>query len=167
MKLLTDEIRHRLPPLYANEHEPDPLVQVKFFTPWTGWTWYAIEFDGDDTLFGLVEGLDAELGYFSLSELESVRGPGGLRIQRDMYFQPTPLSNLTSVLPATEAPANAVNVPRPVPTEVADALRRILDRFMADEAADYMETSPLEDSEGHIYHALRTVARWLKHYTPA
>lgn len=95
MKLLTDEIRHRLPPLYANEHEPDPLVQVKFFTPWTGWTWYATEFDGDDTFFGLVEGLETELGYFSLSELESARGPGGLRIERDMYFEPTPLSQFT------------------------------------------------------------------------
>ena len=67
---------------------------MKFFTPWTSWTWYGLEFDGDDIFFGLVDGLECELGYFSISELESIRGPGGLRIERDLYFKPTPLKKL-------------------------------------------------------------------------
>lgn len=92
MKLLTQEIRTQLPSLYAREHTPDPLVVVKFFTPWTSWTWYAIEFDGEDTFFGLVDGFDCELGYFSLRELQDVRGPGELRIERDLHFKPIPLS---------------------------------------------------------------------------
>ena len=87
-------MRRRLPPLAATEHDSDPIAQVKFFTPWTSWTWYATEFDGVDTLFGLVEGLVSELGYFSLSELEAVRGPAGLEIERDLYFEPTRLSEL-------------------------------------------------------------------------
>jgi len=94
MKLLTNELRRKLPPLYAAEHEEDPLVICKFFTPDSSWTWYAIEFDGDDTFFGFVEGLENELGYFSLSELESVRGPLGLPIERDLYFPPCRLSQV-------------------------------------------------------------------------
>ena len=42
-------------------------------------------------LFGLVYGLEKELGYFSLNELESVRGPLGLGIERDKSFKPKPL----------------------------------------------------------------------------
>ncbi len=94
MKLMTNEIRQRMPALYSAERDPDPMVQVKFFTPWTSWTWYAIEFDGQDLFFGLVDGLETELGYFSLSELESVRGPAGLRIERDLHFRPVPLSEV-------------------------------------------------------------------------
>src|SRR5687768_9948832 len=94
MKLLTDELRQQLPPLYSQEHEPDPLVICKFFTPWSSWTWYAIEFDGEDIFFGWVEGLDTELGYFSLSELEEVRGPAGLDIERDVNFVPCRLSEI-------------------------------------------------------------------------
>jgi hypothetical protein len=94
MQLLTNELRRKLPPLYASEHEQDPQVICKFFTPDSRWTWYAVEFDGDDTFFGWVEGLENELGYFSLSELESVRGPLGLPIERDLYFEPCRLSQV-------------------------------------------------------------------------
>lgn len=97
MKLLTKELRKKLPPLYANEHVADPLAVVKFFTPTSNWTWYATEGspEGDDfVFFGLVEGHETELGYFSLKELESVKGPFGLGIERDLFFKPTPLSKL-------------------------------------------------------------------------
>ncbi|AOQ24551.1 hypothetical protein MTAT_18940 [Moorella thermoacetica] len=94
MKLLTEELRKTIPPLYSTEHEDDPLVRVKFFTPDSNWTWYVLEFDGEDTFFGLVEGFETELGYFSLSELESTRGPLGLPIERDLYFNPVPLSKI-------------------------------------------------------------------------
>lgn len=94
MKLLTDEIRATLPPLYSTVNEPDPIVHVKFFTPWSNWTWYVTEFDGEDIFFGYVVGFDSELGYFSLSELESIKGPYGLKIERDLYFTPKPLSEV-------------------------------------------------------------------------
>jgi len=97
MKLLNDAIRHRLPAIYATQNDPDPIIQVKFFAPWTDWTWYVTEFDGDDLLFGIVDGFETEWGYSSLAELEAIRGPGGLCIERDLYFDPTPLSALPSL----------------------------------------------------------------------
>lgn len=96
MMLMTKELRAALPPLSSTEHESDPIARVKFFTPWSDWTWFGLEFDGEDTFFGLVDGFESELGYFSLTELEEARGPCGLRIERDLYFQPTPLSELQS-----------------------------------------------------------------------
>lgn len=93
MKLLTKEILARLPKLYSQENNPDPLVQVKFFTPWSNWTWYATEYNPEERLFfGYVVGQEKELGYWSLDELEEVKGPFGLKIERDIHFKPTPLS---------------------------------------------------------------------------
>jgi len=83
---------NRLPPLYSTKDQSDPLIQLKFFTPDSNWSWYAIEFDGDDLFFVLVIGFEAELGYFRLSELQNVRGPLGLPIERDLLFSPIPLS---------------------------------------------------------------------------
>jgi hypothetical protein len=93
--LLDQESRDRLPDLYNGEEQGmNAKAQVKFFTPDSGWTWYASEFDGDDTFFGLVIGHEVELGYFSLSELEQVRGPLGLPIERDLHFKPKTLQEL-------------------------------------------------------------------------
>jgi hypothetical protein len=94
MKLLTKANLTTLPALYANENNPEPVAVVKFFTPWSNWTWYAQEFDGKDTFFGLVDGFEKELGYFSLSELESLTGPFGLKVERDRYFTPTKIKDL-------------------------------------------------------------------------
>jgi len=84
----------RLPKLGETENDKDPLIQVKFFYPDFGWTWYGIEFDGEDLFFGLVQGYEKELGYFQLSELMANRGKWGMEIERDFYFLPTPLSTL-------------------------------------------------------------------------
>ncbi len=46
--------------------------------------------------FGLVCGQVEELGYFSLGELRAVRGPLGLRIERDLWWRPAPLSQVRS-----------------------------------------------------------------------
>ena len=95
MELLPDELRAVLPPIYHNEPMGDQAyAPLKFFTPAGSWTWYASEYDGDDTFFGLVSGLELEYGYFSLSELEGVRGPLGLPIERDVYFVPKPLQEI-------------------------------------------------------------------------
>jgi len=52
----------------------DFMDQFKFLPPDNNWTWYASEFDGEDLFFGLVSGFEVELGYFSLKELQQVRG---------------------------------------------------------------------------------------------
>jgi hypothetical protein len=95
MKLLTKEIRRRLPPLGGQDGKGGQAVAyVKFFTPDSSWTWYATEFDGEDTFFGLVDGHFKELGDFSLSELQSARGPMGLAIERDMHWTPKTLAEI-------------------------------------------------------------------------
>jgi hypothetical protein len=94
MKLLTKALRKKLPPLYATEKDPDPVVICKFFTPDAQWTWYMIEFDGKDTFFGYVDRLYPELGYFSLSEVKSIRGSLGLPVERDRWFKPCRLSEV-------------------------------------------------------------------------
>ena len=94
MKLLTAELKKQLPPLYATEKANDPCVICKWFTPDSSFTWYVLEFDGEDLYFGLVDGFEIELGYFSLSEIASLRGPLGLRVERDLFFTPTPLSEI-------------------------------------------------------------------------
>ena len=94
MQLLTQALKKQLPPLYSQENEEDPMVYVKFFCPWNQWTWFGYEFDQEDTFFGYVRGDENELGTFSLSELENVRGPGGCTIERDHWFSPTRLSTI-------------------------------------------------------------------------
>jgi len=96
MQLLTKEIIKKLPAMRETEGQgEEAIAQVKFFTPDSNWTWYGVEYDAEQRLFyGLVDGFDRELGYFSLDELESVRGPFGLKIERDRFFDPTPLMNL-------------------------------------------------------------------------
>jgi hypothetical protein len=93
MKLLPDDVAKRLPPLYSQEEQGDNAIAVvKFFTPWTYWMWYASEYDPEKRLcFGVVVGQEREFGYFSLDEIEEIRGPGGLTIERDLYWKPKPL----------------------------------------------------------------------------
>jgi hypothetical protein len=105
MQLLTNSLRKQLPPLYSQEALGfNALARVKFFTPDSNWSWYASEFDGKDTFFGLVDGFELELGYFSLSELKQVRGNFGLPIERESYFKPTPLQIIYDHLKAERKP---------------------------------------------------------------
>ncbi len=92
--LMPAELKASIPALYSQEEVKDPIVRAKYFTPWSNWTWYVLEYDGEDLCFGLVDGFERELGYFSLSELSAIRGPRGLRIERDLYFDMTPLSTV-------------------------------------------------------------------------
>ena len=93
MKLLTKELEKKLPKLYATENvkPEDKVVVVKFFHPFSSWTWYAVEYDPIEQLFfGLMDGFEREWGYFSLSELQSNN------IERDMYFDPKKISELNN-----------------------------------------------------------------------
>jgi hypothetical protein len=95
MELLTLELRKRLPALYSQEGNGDPMVYAKFFTADSSWTWYVTEgseTERDFIFFGYVFGLEDEWGYFSLSELQAARGPLGLAIERDIHFQPAPFN---------------------------------------------------------------------------
>ena len=95
MKLLTKEIKNKLPTIGSQSNSKDPVVYVKFFDPCGSFTWFIIEYDGEETFFAFVKSHlcpEGELGYVSLSELKSINGPLGLGIERDLYFSPKPLS---------------------------------------------------------------------------
>jgi hypothetical protein len=98
--LIPDWLAEEIPDLYATDGSADPIVHCKLFTPDSSFTWYVVEYspvapDGTPRLcFGLVEGHDTELGYFSITELEQVRGKLGLRVERDLFFSPRPLSDV-------------------------------------------------------------------------
>ena len=93
--LMPDSLARTIPPLYATENDPDPVARVKWFTPDSSWNWYVVEYDPQEKIcYGLVEGFEEELGYFSLTEIEQARGPWNLQVERDLYWHPTALSEL-------------------------------------------------------------------------
>ena len=95
-KLIPRTLLNNIPDLYDTEGEKDPLCHIKLFTPDSNWTWYIMEFSKKDrnTCYGYVQGLENELGYFTLEELESTHGSLGLAIERDFSFTPTPFSEI-------------------------------------------------------------------------
>lgn len=95
MELLNKDIIKELEkyPIFSQDRKKEKHIVAKFFSPWAGWTWYVTEgepFDDDWEFFGYVEsGLGSEFnewGYFYLSQLETINGPYGLKIERDLHF---------------------------------------------------------------------------------
>jgi len=64
---------------------------VKLFCPWGAATWLLTEIDPEEPeiAFGLCDlGMGSpEIGSVSLAEITSLRGPFGLRIERDLHFR--------------------------------------------------------------------------------
>ena len=98
MKLITKKIEDQLAkyPLYSQDNKGENAIAVcKFFLQ--GYTWYVLEAQkngSDYEFFGIVDGEDKEYGYFTLSELQSLRGHWGLTVERDIYFKPTEIRNI-------------------------------------------------------------------------
>jgi len=91
MQLMPSELREQL---IANgkDREGDHFPALKYFHPVGAATWliYAMDPDDNDYLHCLADlGMGfPELGGVLLSELQNFRGPLGLGIERDLYFQP-------------------------------------------------------------------------------
>lgn len=86
-----------VPPLYSQEDVVDPVVVCKLFTPMSSWTWLLTEYDpAENMAFGFCYDSTypdgAELGYVSITELESLKKGGIPAVERDLYFKPKPLS---------------------------------------------------------------------------
>ena len=104
LKLLPYAIRENLPLLGSQQGWGGTA------TAWTRWStpdgshiWYVSEGSArrdpegravDYLLFGLVDGLEKELGYVALSELEAASGPLGLPIERDLWWEPKTLEEI-------------------------------------------------------------------------
>lgn len=96
-KLLTKADLKLLPPYGAQDGKgDDAIAYVKFFTPFSNWTWYATEQDLENgCLFGLVFGFETELGSWSMEEMAQVKGPGGCPgVERDRFFKPMTLREI-------------------------------------------------------------------------
>ena len=96
MILLTKKIREKL---IKNHLEQDGTktfkAEVKLFNPCGVGTWYLSELNPDTNVaFGLCELHEKELGYVSIDELKEIELPFFLKIERDLYFQPTHFSEL-------------------------------------------------------------------------
>lgn len=101
MKMLTKKIERDLAkyPLYSQDGKgKDAVVICKFFNPCGSGTWYVLEGErqenGDWMFFGIVDLFEREYGYFTLSQLQEVRLPFGLKIERDMYFDKCKVSDI-------------------------------------------------------------------------
>lgn len=95
-KLIPTELLEKIPDLYETERFVNPVCHIKLFTPDAQWTWYIIELSKEDksTCYGFVQGLECELGYFSLNEISTLKGPLGLAVERDSSFKPVALSTI-------------------------------------------------------------------------
>jgi len=96
-QLIPKDILEAIPDLYDSTDTVDPLCRVKLFTPDANWIWYVIEYSKEDSdlCYGYVQGLEHELGYFSLEEIASVRGALNLPVERDASFEPIRLSEIS------------------------------------------------------------------------
>ena len=102
MKLLTKEITKKATEQFDKGSDlDDQMIIAKFFNPMGSWTWYLMNLaDDGDYAWGIVDGHEVEMGSFSMNELQSVKLPFGLGIERDMYFEPIPANELWKELNA-------------------------------------------------------------------
>jgi len=87
MKLITKELATKLKAAGYNGTVPI----CKLFTPWGRATWL-ITGEEDGILYGYADlGMDCvEWGSIAtLEELEAIRGPLGMKIERDLYWTPS------------------------------------------------------------------------------
>jgi hypothetical protein len=77
----------------------DAVAPIKCFTPDSCWAYYFSEFDGCDLLYGVIIGQqEIEFVFITLSELEKVKGPLGLPIERDFNYEPKTFKELIEAL---------------------------------------------------------------------
>lgn len=97
MKLITKELEKKFKkyPLYSQDGlGGDAKVIAKFFNPVGAGTWLITEGNkldnGDYEMYGychLGDDFNAEFGYVMLSDLENIKLPLGMSIERDLYLK--------------------------------------------------------------------------------
>ena len=98
-ELMTRKLADTIPALYTNEKVTEydaVLAPAKLFSPYSQWTWYITEMDpATGTCFGLVDGLEKEIGYFDLTELAETTVFGGVpAVERDLYWEPRTIGEI-------------------------------------------------------------------------
>jgi hypothetical protein len=100
MKLITKTLTKEFNRIGDQSDNDNPIVIAKFFDPCGSATWYAIEYNPETNIcYGYVTGLfEDEWGTFSITELESIERPFGLRIERDIHFKQMSFNDLMKKL---------------------------------------------------------------------
>ena len=97
-KLFPKYLMKKIPALYSQENVKDPIVHASYFTLFGSARWLVTEADPEEgTLFGFAEVLPGcgELGYMNMQEMEEAKYNGVIpAIERDLYFEPAPLSEV-------------------------------------------------------------------------
>jgi hypothetical protein len=98
MRLMTKELERRFAQVGCQSESKDPIVIAKFFNPCGAGTWYATEYDPEyKVFFGYVSifgDWNDEWGSFALEELENFQGPFRIGIERDLFFDEKPFSQV-------------------------------------------------------------------------
>lgn len=86
---MTKELEKRFEKIGNQSEKENPTIVAKYFNPIGSVTWFATEYDPQTKIcYGYVTGMYVdEWGTFSLTELESVRLPLGMKIERDLYYK--------------------------------------------------------------------------------
>ena len=97
---MTKQLEKRFLQVGNQSELEDPVVIAKFFNPCGAGTWYATEYDPKEKVFfgyvSIFGDWNDEWGYFSLEELESFQGPFGIGIERDLFFDEKPFSQVVT-----------------------------------------------------------------------
>ncbi len=101
MKLLTAELLDRFAKVGSQADVRDPIIIAHYFNPVGSGDWYASEFDPEDKIFygytSIFGDWNDEWGSFSLEEFESLKLPFGLSIERDLYWNERPASQVDKI----------------------------------------------------------------------
>lgn len=96
MPLLDGDLMRSLPG-FNQSNKSDPIVHARFFLPNGGLTWWVIEGQIEGTnysFYGVVDAAEIKLDYFTLDDLEKLRGPSRSEVTRDNDFKPTLISQI-------------------------------------------------------------------------
>jgi hypothetical protein len=90
----------RIPSIQEAQQQGDSAqIKVKLFDPTGSWTWYIAGYDPSSRLaWGLVDGHEAETGDFSMEEIVSFRGRTGLPIERDLWWVPLTIADVSRAI---------------------------------------------------------------------
>ena len=92
---MTKDIKRKAQKQYIEGSDMEQMVVAKYFDPVGSWKWFLMNMDKDeDYCWGIVKGFEVEMGSFTISELESIKLPFGLGIERDLHFEPMKASEV-------------------------------------------------------------------------
>lgn len=95
MKLLTEELMKKFAKIGSQQDVEDPIIIARYFVCIANWDFYATEFDPQTNMFtGIFKWLVTEWGTIRLEDLKSMRGPGGLKVERNRFFKSCRMSEL-------------------------------------------------------------------------